>query len=250
MRVGFTLIELLMVVSIITLLVAMLTPTLSRARHITRTVICRSNLHGQGIGLQSYVATYKFYPGGHTAGGIGTYIVWAPRIRMYASNNCELFNCPTAPASSRWTLKFGSGIAKRWGYLADEQPLYWNTLFSYGYNNWGQQQDFVQPQRGLGGYAEWKIQGNVEDWDAIESSRVVLPQDMIAIGDSKAEGIWDAFIDPQPGEPNEWPEAPHLGKCNILFCDAHTETLLVTQLADPFTDDAGKARWNTDNQRH
>lgn len=247
---GFTLVELLVVISIISLLLSLLVPSLSRVRLLTKSIVCRSNLHGQGTGLQGYLATYRFYPGGHTAGGIGTYVVWAPRIRMFASNNSELFCCPTAEGESRWTPKFGSGLPKRWGYLADEVPLYWNTKFSYGYNNWGQGQDFSQPQWGLGGYAEWLIQGRTEDWDALKADRVVIPQNMIAIGDSKAEGVWDAFIDPQPGEPNEWPNDPHLASSNILFCDGHVENLTIQELCDPFTEDDGKCRWNNDNKRH
>jgi prepilin-type N-terminal cleavage/methylation domain-containing protein len=41
---AFTLIELLVVISIIVLLVAVLMPTLARARAQARTVVCRSNL--------------------------------------------------------------------------------------------------------------------------------------------------------------------------------------------------------------
>ena len=249
---GFTLVELLVVVAIICLLLALLTPTLGRTRELTKAVICRSNLHQMGNGLQGYLATYKFYPGGHTAGGIGTYVVWAPRIRMYCGDNSELFNCPVAPANQHWktVINPGLNLPKRWGYLQNETPLYWNTPFSYGYNNWGQGQDFSQPQWGLGGYAEWQIQGRAEDWDALAASRVKHPQDMIAIGDSKSEGVWDAFIDPQPGEVREWPNDPHLQRSNIVFCDAHVEPLAIAELVDPFTDDPGKARWNNDNQRH
>jgi len=249
---GFTLVELLVVVSIIALLLALLTPTLSRAREMTKSVACRSNLHQMGNGLQTYLATYKYYPGGHTAGGVGTYVVWAPRIRMYCGYNSELFNCPVAPTVQRWktVIDPALNLPKRWGYLANERPLYWNTPFSYGYNNWGQGQDFSQPQWGLGGYAEWRIQGNAEDWDALEASRVKVPADMIAVGDSKSEGVWDAFIDPQPGETREWPNDPHLQKSNIVFCDSHVETLAIAELVDPFTDNHGKSRWNNDNQRH
>ena len=43
-RKAFTLIELLVVISIMALLMAILLPALARARHLSREVVCRSNL--------------------------------------------------------------------------------------------------------------------------------------------------------------------------------------------------------------
>ena len=51
---GFTLIELLVVVAIIALLIALLMPTLSRAKEEAKLVKCEANLHAIGIAMASY----------------------------------------------------------------------------------------------------------------------------------------------------------------------------------------------------
>ncbi|HNO79169.1 MAG TPA: prepilin-type N-terminal cleavage/methylation domain-containing protein [Phycisphaerae bacterium] len=53
-RSGFTLVELLVVVSIIALLIAILLPSLKRAREQSKLVVCKSNLHQIGTGIQLY----------------------------------------------------------------------------------------------------------------------------------------------------------------------------------------------------
>lgn len=53
-RNGFTLIELLVVVAIIALLVAILVPSLQKARALAKEVVCGSNLRQIGYGLRMY----------------------------------------------------------------------------------------------------------------------------------------------------------------------------------------------------
>ena len=58
-RAAFTLIEVLVVVAIIALLVAILLPSLSRARAQAKQVVCGSNVHQQCLGFFLYAADYK-----------------------------------------------------------------------------------------------------------------------------------------------------------------------------------------------
>ena len=62
---GFTLVELLVVISIIALLIAILVPALSAARHQVRSAVCRSNLKQLMNGMFYYIADYEVFPGTH-----------------------------------------------------------------------------------------------------------------------------------------------------------------------------------------
>jgi len=55
-RRGFTLVELLVVVAIIALLIAVLLPSLNKARASARSVVCMTNLHQIGVAVYSYAA--------------------------------------------------------------------------------------------------------------------------------------------------------------------------------------------------
>ena len=87
---GFTLIELLVVVAIISLLVSILLPSLQRAREMTRTVVCTTNLRGVGLALHLYCEDGDDYLpfGFNPAPGLGSdprLNNWMPYLHPYLS---------------------------------------------------------------------------------------------------------------------------------------------------------------------
>ena len=61
-RTGFTLVELLVVIAIIGILAALVFAVLSGAKQRTKSVICLSNLHQHGIGLNQFLSDFHVYP--------------------------------------------------------------------------------------------------------------------------------------------------------------------------------------------
>ncbi len=112
-RCGFTLIEVLVVVAIIALLVAVLMPSLSKAKEMAKRTSCASNMRQQGLGFASYSADNKarlpwaakfryglleglYYHGYPKPKGDN----WAPfnsgsLFPKYVSNNAMVFYCPS-----------------------------------------------------------------------------------------------------------------------------------------------------------
>jgi prepilin-type N-terminal cleavage/methylation domain-containing protein len=58
-KAGFTLIELLVVIAIIALLMAILIPTLSRARETAKRMVCSSQLKQVGVAMAAYAADWE-----------------------------------------------------------------------------------------------------------------------------------------------------------------------------------------------
>ncbi len=72
-RTAFTLIELLVVIAIIALLIAILLPSLNRARTQAKNTVCISNLHQTGVASSTYAADSRrnLFPDWWTVGGAG-----------------------------------------------------------------------------------------------------------------------------------------------------------------------------------
>ncbi len=110
-RGGFTLIELLVVISIIALLLAILMPSLSRARGQAKSVTCQSNLRQLGISLTMYAdASRSWYPAWsvwHVWGYYGTPLdgtngdsdgpAWTERLIDAGLPGINIFSCPAFP---------------------------------------------------------------------------------------------------------------------------------------------------------
>jgi len=258
---GFTLIELLVVIAIIGILAALLLPALSRAKAKAQGIRCVSNLRQLGLALTMYADDSGFYPAGVQYDPVYGYWVWPPKLRLYTSKgrDVEVFKCPAAPAQAQWVVKFGSGFAAKYGYLADEVWLKSGTtnFMSYGENVWGALCP-LDPNQGLGVYdgsdPYWCVK-----YGATKPSAVLRPTEMIALGDSNwdlaknGDRDWSGFIGMYADR--QWPLDLHNLRANLIFCDGHVEGLkrikFVAQLnAGLGAQREAARRWNLDNTPH
>ncbi len=131
-RKGFTLIEILVVISIITLLIALLLPTLQRVKQQARAVACQSNLRQWSLVFSMYD---KDYEGRFCAGcrEIETNDPrhWAMALRPYYYHDRQMTLCPSAikPYGEGGKVPFGAWRGPWWR----ERD---RASFSYGLNGW------------------------------------------------------------------------------------------------------------------
>jgi prepilin-type N-terminal cleavage/methylation domain-containing protein/prepilin-type processing-associated H-X9-DG protein len=140
-RNAFTLIELLVVIAIIALLMAILTPALSRAKDQAKKVVCTAHLKGLGVAFRMYVDDYDGKT--HRAQNQGLWDnAWegSPIVKDYGPNddlaywgiayepyakNRKIFDCPSAIRPDDWP-------EKGWGVLFRD---YFKNA-SYGLNSY------------------------------------------------------------------------------------------------------------------
>ena len=107
---AFTLVELLVVISIIAMLLAILVPSLSRAKKIAQAVTCGANKKGLGLGMLAYTSEFQYFPASYlypsnVNGGYSIthqdsshpygYLHWS--WYLFYSGKCkpEAFSCPS-----------------------------------------------------------------------------------------------------------------------------------------------------------
>lgn len=259
-RRGFTLVEMLLVVAIIVLLVAMLLPVLGRARAEARRVVCGSNLGQIGKGMLDYHANEGALPASFThqwspqslRGVKEPCAVWPAQVRKYAGG-VNVFYCPEAPASAKWTPRYGGANPAMYGYEAGEYYVPGNPTggVSYGHNNNGTrthgQSETCRHGPGFLGMSDDPDPGGAHFYIA-RLQCVRQPDDFICFADSHLDGVWDAFVDYQV--PGEDVSDRHYGLANMVFGDAHVEAVDPAEYEDnqvTMTLDPDKARrWNND----
>ena len=266
---AFTLVELLVVVGIIAVLIAILMPALNKAREHANRVKCAANLRGIGQALTMYVQQYGYYPchaavSGGPGGGEG-FAVWPTRLRPFLNGTQGAFHCPAQDVALEWKPGEapGAGIVGRaasihvgYGYEVGEPLLeLLRVPFSYGYNLWGVGPPSapIEQQRGLGAV----IQSDMPTvYKEMKASRVRSASEMIAITDSRGDGMFDFGVIPDRGNPAECPSGVHNRGANALFCDGHVQWYTLDDLLVgaekgkpvPPGDDQRRRMWNNDNK--
>jgi prepilin-type N-terminal cleavage/methylation domain-containing protein len=135
-RKGFTLMELLVVIAVISLLMAILTPVVQRVRRNAKESVCQSNLRQWGMVFKMYTDEFD----GNLIRN-NDELAWYYPIREYYGNTADLLLCPSAVKPSN---PYGSGAEPlyggsllAWGYLLPRgNKPGWGGYGSYGLNHW------------------------------------------------------------------------------------------------------------------
>jgi len=99
---GFTLIELLVVITIISILISILLPTLSKARQAANGIKCASNLHQIYLSLAAYGMDYDEYiPPNHTGAGNWHYYLG---LNGYFGTGRPAYAESTSPLGDTWSV--------------------------------------------------------------------------------------------------------------------------------------------------
>ena len=245
---AFTLIELLVVIAIISILAAMLLPALGRAKEAGKSAVCKSNLRQMGIALTMYGDDYNHFPYTlATSTNALTRHIWFTKINQYLEMDSLLY-CPAFRGLSKITWMSGMPYEVRDGV-------------SYGYNgfgtkgrsmSWSDNNLSRSDVLGLGGLRA-EESSNVQHSLPVPMSRIRVPSDMLAIGDSAINsrlGKFNFLLNIEDiGNTIRSNFIPRHGKgINMVFVDGHVEfdSLEDWIARTPQT----RKRWNNDNRPH
>ncbi len=198
---AFTLVELLVVISIIGLLMGILLPSLTRARQLSKKVVCLSNMRQMGIALQSYVIDNgdRLPPSSCHTTDPKEY--WLSRLARHTKETL-LFRCPSDKAKTfiDWTRPLDDQPTDaRWSSYALNallDPLC--PLYSGQYNY---VTTIKRPQFCV------YVAESPSSWTNYD--HIHPEQWFYNIQLAKGQIAWDR----------------HSGKSNYLFVDGHAETL-------------------------
>lgn len=212
---GFTLIELLVVVAIITLLLAIMLPVLSKVRIIANRLACRSNLRQIALAWHTYLNDHdgKFYQDINAnmiyGGWKGTHFPGQPRpLNRYLS-------LPKIPASEKDAKVFRCP-----GDNGSSGPLFYSTIgTSYQTNIL-----LIGENRfGLLPVAQAQLQNRINDrLNGLKLTSVANPSRMLLIGDYTWGSQW---LPPPYPRGLQW----HRRCCyfNLAFLDDHVEFIKI-----------------------
>jgi prepilin-type N-terminal cleavage/methylation domain-containing protein len=228
-RLAFTLVELLVVIAIITVLAALLLPTLSRGKASAKSAVCKSNLHQVGLALNLYVDDYKAYPVWiYDPPGHADVFLWWDFLFPYCGGNSNAFICPSVRFLGGWP--------------------------QYRINVGGTEQFSEKATLGLGIYGSRNV--------PVPESRVLVPSDMIAVGHYHIYHDYLLGFGWPGGTWSDYGKSFHQGGDLAVFCDSHVESSKAERSGLKPTAYGGNPhwefkptealakRWNNDHQPH
>lgn len=186
----FTIIELLTVVSIISILITLLLPTLQKVKQKTNQVACMNNMKQMGQVLNIYAGDYDGYlPIPYAEGYVEPY--WPYRVSAYF-DNYELFLCPSQPKNRDRLYFYRNSVTMKWNLTSYYSP-------SFGANS------LILAQR---------------------MSKIQIPGKTITLVDSMANNLtsgYGYYLSRWYGEGNTWVSSRHFRGTNILWADSHVD---------------------------
>ena len=211
-QLGFTLLELLVTVSVMSLLVGILLPSLDKARELARSSVCQTNLRV----LASANNLYQSEQGGCYAPGAANFLHNRDRWFGHRSGS-------TGPFSEGGPLTpyFGAAAARRCPSFEEYLVGFEAGCGGYGYNN-----NFVGQFRRPPGYA-LKSDRTGNRMEAFES-----PSRTVAFAD--AAMVDGGIIEYSFAESPRWPDFDaqprpsihfrHLKQANVAWLDGHVSS--------------------------
>ncbi|MCU1291232.1 MAG: N-terminal cleavage protein [Bryobacterales bacterium] len=239
-------------VAVVAVMAALLLPALARSKAAAKSTVCKSNLRQLGISLQMYVSENHAYPENRfqtkATVSASSDRFWLAKLAKEAFgvppatnfNQEGVCRCPSVQWSASTLLGFKSnGDAPSSGYNDDR--FSGSGVRDYT-NKFGLQGHYL-PDPTLA----TPLDLAEASFTPIAESEVVVPSDMMAIGDCfEGSALFmrkpiDAFAEDGNTRPR------HGGRANVVFCDGHVESPTLEFLFEE-TSDAALARWNYDHQ--
>lgn len=257
---GFTLVELLVVIGIIALLIAILLPSLSRARQSAMSVQNLSNLRQLGLGLVQYKNTFKgVYPAHSSPSSWNPRMRWADYIYPFMQST-EVYMSPWLDDAAR--ERMNKPFAHTAALPADQRKYHGGYGLNYQY---------------LGNA---RTPGGVRAYYGKDGNNIRLASQTIAIADTHgskdggttwtSEGVYtidpplqsydlgsrgSRFASGNPAEANNYsyrggfggdlasgtpgdasrratPAGHERGRVGVLFCDGHAGTMALEAMDD------------------
>jgi prepilin-type N-terminal cleavage/methylation domain-containing protein/prepilin-type processing-associated H-X9-DG protein len=230
---AFTLIELLVVIAIISILAALLLPALTRSKTAAKGAACRNNLRQLGIALTVYAADYGGYP---YSADFDSGRLWYNQLSSYYAGQDKVMDCPA--------------------YTGDKGFVWFNNFIgynggSYGYNGFGvrsSKYSYLSTDALLGLGGDHAYLAGPSPIPSVAENRVLVPADMLAIGDSMLTPFGTTGYLLTMTEGSKTDPRRHNGGYNLAFVDGHSETLRNESLVS--TNESNRRRWSNDHEPH